>query len=78
MISAGWYNARRSKVRAAVERVFAGQKHRMGLAVRTIGIARATIKTGMANLVYISSASHGSKAELRLHNTKTGPTIGSV
>jgi hypothetical protein len=32
--------------------VFAGQKHRMGLVVRTIGIARATIKIGMANLVY--------------------------
>lgn len=45
-------NARRSKVRAHVEHVFAGQKHRMGLIVRTIGIARATIKIGMANLVY--------------------------
>nr|WP_232313817.1 transposase [Sphingobium sp. TCM1] len=45
-------NARRSKVRAAVEHVFAGQKHRMGLVVRTIGIARARIKIGMANLVY--------------------------
>lgn len=32
--------------------MFAGQKHRMGLVVRTIGIARATIKIGMANLVY--------------------------
>lgn len=45
-------NAKRSKVRAAVEHVFAGQKHRMGLVVRTIGIARARIKIGMANLVY--------------------------
>lgn len=45
-------NARRSKVRAAVKHVFAGQKHRMGLVVRTIGIARARIKIGMANLVY--------------------------
>jgi hypothetical protein len=45
-------NARRSKVRAHVEHVFAGQKHRMGLIVRTIGIARATIKIGMANLAY--------------------------
>jgi IS5 family transposase len=34
------------------EHVFAGQKHRMGLIVRTIGTARATIKIGMANLVY--------------------------
>jgi len=51
-------NARRSKVRAHVEHVFAGQKQRMGLVVRTIGIARARarararIKIGMANLVY--------------------------
>lgn len=45
-------NARRSKVRAAVEHVFAGQKHRMGLVVRTIGIARARVKIGMANLAY--------------------------
>ncbi len=45
-------NARRSKVRAQVEHVFAGQKHRMGLVVRTIGMARARIKIGMANLAY--------------------------
>lgn len=45
-------NARRSVVRSAVEHVFAGQKHRMGLIVRTIGIARARIKIGMVNLVY--------------------------
>ncbi len=34
-----------------VEHVFAEQKHRMGLFVRTIGIARARSKIGMANLV---------------------------
>ena len=45
-------NTRRSKIRAQVEHVFAGQMHRMGLVVRTIGIARATIKIGMANLAY--------------------------
>ncbi len=45
-------NARRSAVRSAVEHVFAGQKHRMGLLIRTIGIARARIKIGMANLAY--------------------------
>ena len=45
-------NAKRSAVRSAVEHVFAGQKHRMGLLVRTIGIARARIKIGMANLAY--------------------------
>jgi transposase, IS5 family len=45
-------NAKRSVVRSAVEHVFAGQKHRMGLFIRTIGMARARIKIGMANLVY--------------------------
>ncbi|MDP4576276.1 IS5 family transposase [Qipengyuania sp. G39] len=45
-------NARRSKIRSAVEHVFAGQKHRMGLFVRTVGMARARIKIGMANLAY--------------------------
>jgi hypothetical protein len=45
-------NAKRSAVRSAVEHVFAGQKHRMGLFIRTTGIARARIKIGMANLAY--------------------------
>ncbi len=45
-------NAARSKVRSAIEHVFAAQKHRMGLFVRTIGVARAAMKIGMANLVY--------------------------
>lgn len=45
-------NGRRSKVRAFVEHVFAHQKARMGLFVRTIGLARATTKIGMANLAY--------------------------
>jgi transposase, IS5 family len=49
-------NAKRSKVRSAVEHVFAGQKHRMGLIVRTTGPlrlwARARVKIGMANLAY--------------------------
>ncbi len=45
-------NAKRSAIRSAVEHVFAGQKHRMGLFIRTIGIARARIKIGMANLAY--------------------------
>jgi IS5 family transposase len=45
-------NAQKSKVRSRVEHVFAEQKDRMGLFVRTIGIARATTKIGMANLVY--------------------------
>lgn len=45
-------NAARSKVRSAVEHVFAAQKHRMALFIRTIGIERAKMKIGMANLVY--------------------------
>lgn len=45
-------NSARSKVRSHVEHVFAAQKDRMDLFVRTIGLARATTKIGMANLVY--------------------------
>jgi IS5 family transposase len=45
-------NAKRSKVRAAVEHVFAHQKQRMGLFVRTVGLARARLKIGMVNLAY--------------------------
>lgn len=45
-------NALKSKVRSRVEHVFADQKDRMDLFVRTVGIARATTKIGMANLVY--------------------------
>jgi transposase, IS5 family len=44
-------NARKSAVRAHVAHVFAEQKARMGLFVRTIGLARATTKIGLANLV---------------------------
>jgi IS5 family transposase len=45
-------NGAKSKVRSAVEHVFARQKGPMGLVVRTIGIARATVKIGLANIVY--------------------------
>ena len=45
-------NGIKSKVRAAVEHVFARQKGPMGLVVRTIGIARATVKIGLANITY--------------------------
>ena len=45
-------NGRRSKIRAVIEHVFAQQKSRMGLFVRTIGMARARAKIGMANLTY--------------------------
>lgn len=42
----------RSKVRSAIEHVFADQKHRMRLFVRTIGIARARTKICLASLAY--------------------------
>jgi transposase, IS5 family len=45
-------NAIKSKVRCGVEHVFAVQKDKMDLFVRTVGIARASVKIGMANLVY--------------------------
>jgi len=45
-------NAKKSAVRAQIEHIFAEQKARMGLFVRTIGIARATTKIGLANLVH--------------------------
>ena len=45
-------NRARSRVRSAVETVFAAEKHVFGLFIRTIGIAHATTKIGLANLTY--------------------------
>jgi IS5 family transposase len=45
-------NAKKSAVRAAVEHVFAHQKTRFGLFIRTIGLARAKAKITLANLAY--------------------------
>ena len=45
-------NARKSAVRARVEHVFAHQKNRFGLFIRTIGLARAEAKLTLANLAY--------------------------
>lgn len=45
-------NNLKSKVRSHVEHVFAEEKSRMGLFIRTIGLARATTTIGLANLVY--------------------------
>jgi hypothetical protein len=42
----------KSKTRSRVEHVFAEQKSRMGLFIRTVGIARATTKIGLANILY--------------------------
>jgi IS5 family transposase len=45
-------NALKPKVRSGVEHVFAVQKDKMDHFIRTVGIARATVKIGMANMVY--------------------------
>lgn len=45
-------NATRARVRSRVEHVFAAQKCRLGLVVRTVGMARARAKIGLANLAY--------------------------
>jgi transposase, IS5 family len=45
-------NAAKSEIRARIEHVFARQKGPMALVVRTIGLARARVKIGLANLVY--------------------------
>lgn len=58
-------NGRRSKIRAFVEHVFAQQKSHMGLIVRTISIARARTKIGMANLTYSLKRFVLHQAELR-------------
>ena len=49
-------NNAKSKIRSRVEHVFAEQKNRIGLFIRTIGIARATTKIGMANSFTTSNA----------------------
>ncbi|QHD70732.1 IS5 family transposase (plasmid) [Sphingobium yanoikuyae] len=45
-------NAAKSTIRARVEHVFAHQKNRFGLFIRTIGIKRAEAKLTLANLAY--------------------------
>ena len=44
-------NATRARVRVAIEHVFATQKCRLGLVIRSVGLARATTKLGLAHLV---------------------------
>jgi len=41
-------NGAKSKIRAKIEHVFAEQKSRMGLFIRTVGIDRARTKIGLA------------------------------
>jgi len=45
-------NATKSRVRSAVEHVFAQQKDRMRLFIRTVGIERAKAKIGLVNIAY--------------------------
>ena len=45
-------NAKKSSIRARIEHLFAHQKNRFGLFIRTIGIARAEAKLTSANLAY--------------------------
>lgn len=45
-------NAKKSSIRAAVEHVFAHQKTRFGLFIRTIGLPRAEAKLTLANIAY--------------------------
>ena len=45
-------NAARARVRARVEHVFAEQKRRLGLIIRTVGKDRARTKITLANLAY--------------------------
>ena len=45
-------NGKRSAIRAHIEHIFAYQKDKMGLFIRTIGLARARTKIGLANLAY--------------------------
>ena len=43
-------NGRKSSIRATVEHVFAHRKDRMGLRIRTIGMARAKAAAALANM----------------------------
>lgn len=45
-------NMKKAKVRARVEHIFAQQKSRMGLFIRTIGLKRAEAKIGLANIAF--------------------------
>lgn len=45
-------NGKKSKVRSKVEHIFAVQKDKMALFIRTIDLKRAHVKIGLANIVY--------------------------
>ena len=45
-------NAGKSVIRSRVEHVFADQKPQTGLFIRTVGVTPATMRIGLANIVY--------------------------
>jgi len=47
-----WSNAGKSVIRSRVEHVIADQKSQTGLFIRTVGITWATMRIGLANIVY--------------------------
>ena len=69
------FNAGKSIIRSRVEHVFADQKSQTWLLVRTVGITRATMRIGLANIIYnmrhflflerISAAASQSKANVQ-------------
>ena len=63
----GRANAKKSAVRATVEHVFAQQKQRMKLFVRSVGLKRAAATIGMANIAY-------NLCRWRWWETRTAPT----
>jgi len=47
-----WSNVGKSVIQSRVEHVFADQKSQTGLFIRTVGITRATMRIGLANIIY--------------------------
>ena len=63
-------NATRARVRARVEHVFAAQKCRLRLVVRTVGMVRAASRSAWPISLTTSPGWPGSMAELRPHDAK--------
>jgi IS5 family transposase len=59
-------NATRARVKLRVEHVFAAQKCRLRLVIRTVGVGRGRAKIGLANLAY-------NFTRLAWLNGRTGP-----
>lgn len=68
-------NVRKSAIHAAVEHVFAHQKNRIGLFVRTIGLARAEAKPTLAN--FACNFDRSSILPKRVNDAISGARIGS-